>query len=104
MDPGGGRPDDPRGVACTVANALGCGVAVVDANDLGRVEICGASPFIDHDLLVAVRGGGHSLPGYSVCEGGIMIDLAPMQGVRVDAKTRAVHAEPATGSPLSPER
>ena len=27
--------------------------AVVDANDLGRVEICGASPFIDHDLLVA---------------------------------------------------
>ena len=45
-------PDDPRGVACKVAEALGCGVAVVDANDLGRVEICGASPFIDHDLLV----------------------------------------------------
>lgn len=46
-------PDDPRGVACRVAAALGCGVAVVDANDLGRVEICGASPFIDHDVLVA---------------------------------------------------
>ncbi|MFL5749160.1 MAG: FAD-binding oxidoreductase [Chloroflexota bacterium] len=47
-----------------------------------------------HDLLVAVRGGGHSLPGYSVCEGGIMIDLAPMQGVRVDPQTRGVRAEP----------
>jgi len=46
-------PDDPRGVACRVAEALGCGAAVVDANDLGRVEICGASPFIDHDFLVA---------------------------------------------------
>ncbi len=45
-------PDDPRGVACKVAEALGCGAAVVDANDLGRVEICGASPFIDHDVLV----------------------------------------------------
>jgi FAD/FMN-containing dehydrogenase len=46
------------------------------------------------DLLVAVRGGGHSLPGHSVCEGGIMIDLAPMQGVAVDAGTRAVRVEP----------
>lgn len=45
-------PDDPKGVACRVAGALGCGAAVVDANDLGRVEICGASPFIDHDLLI----------------------------------------------------
>jgi hypothetical protein len=45
-------PDDPTGVACRVAAILGCGAAVVDANDLGRVEICGASPFIDHDLLV----------------------------------------------------
>jgi hypothetical protein len=46
------------------------------------------------DLLVAVRGGGHSLPGYSVCEGGIMIDLAPLQGVRVEPRTRAVRVEP----------
>jgi len=45
-------PDDPNGVSRRVAEALGCGAAVVDANDLGRVEICGASPFIDHDVLV----------------------------------------------------
>jgi FAD/FMN-containing dehydrogenase len=47
-----------------------------------------------HDLLVAVRGGGHSLPGFSVCEGGIMIDLAPMQGVHVDPRSRGVRVEP----------
>jgi FAD/FMN-containing dehydrogenase len=46
------------------------------------------------DLLVAIRGGGHSLPGLSVCEGGIMIDLALMQGVRVEPKTREVRVEP----------
>ncbi|HEY6123432.1 MAG TPA: FAD-binding oxidoreductase [Steroidobacteraceae bacterium] len=47
-----------------------------------------------HDVLVAVRGGGHSLPGHSVCEGGLMIDLAPMQGVEVDRKARTVRVDP----------
>jgi hypothetical protein len=37
-----------------------------------------------HQLLVSVRGGGHSLSGQSVCEKGLMIDLAQMNGVRVD--------------------
>lgn len=38
----------------------------------------------ERDLLVAVRGGGHSWPGKSVCDGGIMIDLAEMTAVDVD--------------------
>ncbi len=61
----------------------------------GSADVRAAVQFAaTHDLLVAVRGGGHSLPGYSVCEGGIMIDLAPMQGVTVDAGTRGVRVEP----------
>ncbi|MEO8018960.1 MAG: FAD-binding oxidoreductase [Pseudomonadota bacterium] len=48
----------------------------------------------NHDLLVAVRGGGHSLPGHSVCEGGLMIDLAPMQGVLIDKIARTVRVDP----------
>ncbi len=38
----------------------------------------------ERNLLVAVRGGGHSWPGKSVCEGGLMIDLAEMHAVTVD--------------------
>lgn len=45
-------PDDPDGVARKVATELGCGAAVVDANDLGRVEILGASAFVDREVLI----------------------------------------------------
>jgi FAD/FMN-containing dehydrogenase len=42
----------------------------------------------DNDLLVAVRGGGHSISGKSVCEGGLMIDLKPMRWARADPHAR----------------
>jgi FAD/FMN-containing dehydrogenase len=38
----------------------------------------------DHSLLTAIRGGGHSWPGKSVCDDGIMIDLSQMHAVDVD--------------------
>ena len=44
-------------------------------------------------LLVAVRGGGHSFPGVSVCDGGIVIDLSLMKGIRVDPEARTARAQ-----------
>jgi FAD/FMN-containing dehydrogenase len=42
---------------------------------------------------VAVRGGGHSLSGQSVCEKGLMIDLSDMNGVHVDPVKRIATVE-----------
>ncbi|MCL7960906.1 MAG: FAD-binding oxidoreductase [marine benthic group bacterium] len=47
----------------------------------------------DHNLLLAVRGGGHSWPGKSVCDGGLMIDLSQMNGVMVDRDTQRARAQ-----------
>ena len=47
-----------------------------------------------HGLEVSIRGGGHNVSGKAVCEGGLMIDLASMKSVRVNAQRRTVRAEP----------
>jgi FAD/FMN-containing dehydrogenase len=44
-------------------------------------------------LLVAVRGGGHNVAGNAVCDGGIVIDLSRMKGMRVDPASRTARAQ-----------
>lgn len=47
----------------------------------------------DHGLLVSTRGGGHNVAGSSLVEDGMVIDLSPMRGVRVDPERRVARVE-----------
>jgi FAD/FMN-containing dehydrogenase len=68
----------PAGIArCT-------GVADVVA----AVRFAGA-----RDLVVAVRSGGHGVGGHALCDDGLVIDLSPVKGIRVDPATRSARAE-----------
>lgn len=58
---------------------------------------------VGHGLRVAVRGGGHSVAGFSTCDDGVLIDLGLMRTGTVDADARVARAEPGvTGGRLRP--
>ncbi|WP_191093842.1 FAD-binding oxidoreductase [Nocardia colli] len=49
---------------------------------------------VRHDLPIAVRGGGHSFSGLSMCEGGLVIDLSPMRSIAIDPRDRLAQVGP----------
>jgi FAD/FMN-containing dehydrogenase len=48
----------------------------------------------DEGLEISIRGGGHNIAGYAVCDNGVMIDLSQMKTVQVDAKARRAYVQP----------
>jgi FAD/FMN-containing dehydrogenase len=80
--------------ARTVPNAMVDRRPAIIARCAGAADVIACVQFArEHDLLVSIRGGGHSVAGKSVCEGGLMIDLSAMKGIRVDPIRRTVRAE-----------
>ena len=59
----------------------------------GAADIAAAVRFArEHDLEIAVRGGGHNVAGRATLDGGIMIDLSHMKGMKVDPAARTIRA------------
>jgi len=59
------------------------------ARCIGTGDVAAAVRFArDHDLPIAIRGGGHNVAGTAVCDEGIVIDLSAMRAVRVDPAGR----------------
>jgi FAD/FMN-containing dehydrogenase len=61
------------------------------ARCVGAADVVAAVRFArDHDLPIAIRGGGHNVAGTAVCDNGLVIDLSAMRAVQVDAAGRRV--------------
>jgi FAD/FMN-containing dehydrogenase len=77
--------DDSYGEARKIWNGEIQRRPAVIASCTGAADVLAAVRFArDRALPVAVRGGGHAVAGHALCEGGLVIDLSPMTGVRVD--------------------
>ena len=88
-------PSDPGyDIARAIPNAMIDRRPAVIVRCAGAADVVASVRFArEHNLLVAVRGGGHSVAGKSVCEGGLMVDLSAMKGIRVDPGRRTAQAQ-----------
>jgi FAD/FMN-containing dehydrogenase len=60
----------------------------------GAADVRSAVDFArNHALLVSLRSGGHSAPGYGTNDGGMVIDMSPMKGIRIDPRGRTAQVQ-----------
>jgi FAD/FMN-containing dehydrogenase len=86
--------DDNYDEARAVYNAMHDRYPALIVRATGVADVMAVVDFArNHDLLLAVRGGGHSVPGFGTCDDGLVLDLGPMKGIRVDSEKRTVRAE-----------
>jgi FAD/FMN-containing dehydrogenase len=89
LRPGAAGYDEAR----TIHNGMIDRRPALIARCAGVADVIAAVRFArDHEVLVSVRGGGHGMPGYAVCEGGLMLDLSGLNSVHVDPEQRTARA------------
>ncbi len=84
------RPEDPGyDAARAVWNSMIDRRPALIVRPTGTDEVVAALQFArEQELVIAVRSGGHSIPGFSTCDDGIVIDLSRMRGADVDPERR----------------
>jgi FAD/FMN-containing dehydrogenase len=90
------RPGDPDyDQARAVWNAAHDRYPALIIRCAGAADVVRAVEFARSEgLTVAIRGGAHSIAGFSTSDGGVVIDTSPMKGIWVDPASRRVVAQP----------
>ncbi len=90
VQPDDGAYDEAR----TVYNAMHDRRPALIVQAADAADVMAAVNFArEHDMLLSIRGGGHSVPGFGTCDDGLVIDLGRMKGIRVDPENQTVRAE-----------
>lgn len=89
------RPGDPGyDAARPVYNAMIDRYPRLIARCASTADVVAGVQFArEHDVLLAIRGGGHSGAGLGTCDGGLVLDLSPMKRIDVDPAAASVRAE-----------
>ena len=88
------KPGDPGYADKPIFNAMHQRRPALIVRCAGTADVVDAVKFArQHGLVVAVRGGGHSVAGHSSCDGGMVIDLTRMRGVEVDPDARIARVQ-----------
>ena len=75
-------------------NAMHPGKPALVVRPTGTADVISAVNFArENGLILAVRGGGHSVAGLSSVDGGLLLDLARMNAVDVDPEARTVRVQ-----------
>lgn len=80
--------------ARTIWNAMIDRKPAIIIQPAGAADVQKAVNFArEHNLLVAIKGGGHNIAGNAVCDDGLMIDFSQMRAVKVDPAAKIAHVE-----------
>ena len=80
--------------ACQVHNGMIDKRPTLIAQCVDTADVIAAVDFCrEHNLSLAIRGGGHNGAGLGTCDDGLVIDLGRMRGIRVDPAQRTVRVE-----------
>jgi FAD/FMN-containing dehydrogenase len=86
--------DEGYDAARTVWNAMIDRHPALIVRAAGVADVISAVDFARRNaLLLAVRGGGHNVTGSAVCDGGLMLDMSGLKGIRVDPERQTARAE-----------
>jgi len=89
--PDSGKYDESRAIwNGMIDRKPACIIQCVDVKDVVAAVNFGRK----HEMLVAVKGGGHNAAGFAMCDGGMVIDLSKMKGIEVDTTTKIAIAQP----------
>jgi len=93
-----GRVLTPGGEGYDEARAVWNGL--IDRRPALIVQCAGAADVVDavnfardHELVLSIKGGGHNVAGNAVNDGGLVVDLSGMRGIRVDPSTQTVRVQ-----------